>query len=84
MSSEIAATVVGICREVLADGAVTLASTTADVKSWDSLGHMNLITALETHFGIELDVMAMAEVDDVRGLVALVAATLREREGAGA
>jgi acyl carrier protein len=27
-----------------------------DIKSWDSIGHMQLMTALEDVFGVELDI----------------------------
>ena len=87
VTASIATQVVAICREVLEDPSVTLDSTTATVKSWDSLGHMNLITALEARFGMELDVMEMAEVDGVQALVDVVAATLRtnaKQSGSGA
>lgn len=72
MSPTIAETVVAISREVLADPSITLASTSATVPTWDSLGHMNLIAVLEAHFAVELDVMEMAEVDSVEALVRVV------------
>jgi acyl carrier protein len=77
MTAQIATQVVEICRQALEDPTVTLDSTTATVRSWDSLGHMNLIAALEAAFGVELDVMEMAEVDGVRALVAVVEAAVR-------
>ena len=40
MTASIVTQVVAICREVLEDPSVTLDSTTATVKNWDSLGHM--------------------------------------------
>ena len=77
MSESVTDQVVEICREVLEDPRLTLESTSASVEKWDSLGHMNLITALEARFTIELDVMEMAEVDCVQALVEVVQNALR-------
>ena len=72
MTASVATQVLEICREALEDATVGLDSTTETVKTWDSLGHMKLIAALEVHFGVELDVMEMAEVDGVRALLEVV------------
>jgi acyl carrier protein len=36
-----------------------------DVPGWDSLGHMNLITELESRFGIVLDIDEIVMLDSV-------------------
>jgi acyl carrier protein len=77
LTASVATQVVDICREVLEDRMVTLDSTTATVQKWDSLGHMNLIASLEARFGVELDIMEMAEADSVRAVVKVVEAALR-------
>ena len=65
--------VVEICRLVLKDSSITIESTSTSVEGWDSLSHMDLIAAIEANFGIELDVMDMADVDSVGALVEVVA-----------
>ncbi len=44
-----------------------------DIPGWDSVGHMNLITDLESRFGITLDmdeIIGLSSVGAVRALVA--------------
>jgi len=76
-AADLSEQIVALCRRVLQDANITLDSAAAAVEKWDSLGHMDLITALEEQFGIELDIMEMAEVDNLRALVDVVAAALR-------
>ena len=40
-----------------------------NIKSWDSLGHMNLVAALEEEFGIQLD---DDDIDDLRNVALIV------------
>jgi acyl carrier protein len=43
-----------------------------DIPGWDSVGHMNLITELESRFGITLDmdeIIGLSSVGAVRALV---------------
>jgi acyl carrier protein len=64
--------VIEICRAVLEDPTITAESTPATVECWDSLGHMDLIAAIEATFAVELDIEQMADVDSVRALVDVV------------
>jgi acyl carrier protein len=44
-----------------------------DMPGWDSIGHMNLVTELESRFGISLDmdeIIALNSVGAVRAVVA--------------
>ena len=77
MTASVATQVLEICRQALEDATVGPDATTETVQTWDSLGHMKIIAALEAHFGVELDVMEMAEVDGVPALVEVVERTLR-------
>jgi acyl carrier protein len=36
-----------------------------DIPQWDSLGHMDLLMALEQHFGFELDADLIAELTSI-------------------
>jgi acyl carrier protein len=40
-----------------------------NIKNWDSLGHMNLVAALEEEFGIELD---DDDIEDLRNVALIV------------
>lgn len=42
------------------------------VTNWDSLGHLNLVMAIEDEFGVSLsaeDVLAMRDVRSIRGIL---------------
>jgi acyl carrier protein len=82
LSSALESEVIAICREVLEDPGITIESTSATVKKWDSLGHMQLIAALEARYAVEFDVLEMAEVDCVEMLIGVVRNALRSARGA--
>jgi acyl carrier protein len=44
-----------------------------DVPGWDSIGHMSLVTELETRFGIALDMDEIVVIDSVGSVRELVA-----------
>ncbi len=44
-----------------------------DIPGWDSVGHMNLITELESRFGIGLDMDEIVGLDSVGAVRAIVA-----------
>jgi acyl carrier protein len=54
-----------VFRDVFGDDAIVLTDemTAADVPGWDSLGHLNLIIALEKRFGIRF---ATAEISRLK------------------
>lgn len=39
-----------------------------DVPGWDSVGHMNLITELESRFGVSLDMDEIIAMDSVKAV----------------
>jgi acyl carrier protein len=43
-------------------GRFSLATTPEDVPNWDSIGHMNLVSALEAEFGLQFDVDEIMEM----------------------
>ncbi len=72
--ADLAARIIGIAADCFkADRAkLTLLSTPGDVPGWDSLAHMELVSALEQEFHIELaarDIMALDRLDKVLALV---------------
>ena len=44
-----------------------------DVPGWDSVGHMNLVTQLESRFGVALDMEEIVGLDSVGAVRAIVA-----------
>ena len=44
-----------------------------DIPGWDSVGHMNLVTELESRFGISLDMDEIVGLDSVGAVRAIVA-----------
>jgi len=53
-------------------GAITPATTAADVEGWDSLSHLLLIAAVEKHFRIRLPRENLFDLDNVGELAALI------------
>lgn len=43
-----------------------------DIPEWDSLAHMRIITALETDFGVVLDIEQTLDIEDVDDIVEAV------------
>lgn len=44
-----------------------------DIPGWDSVGHMNLVMELESHFGISLDMDEIIGLDSVGAVRAIIA-----------
>ena len=44
-----------------------------DIPGWDSVGHMNLVVELESHFGISLDMDEIVGLDSAGAVRAIVA-----------
>jgi len=44
-----------------------------DIPGWDSVGHMNLVTELESRFGMSLDMDEIVGLDSVGAARAIVA-----------
>jgi acyl carrier protein len=55
------------------DAQITATTRRADIESWDSLNHLQLITAVEKEFGLKLtmdEIAAIASVEDLHKIVA--------------
>lgn len=55
-----------VFRDVFSDDEIHLteSTTTADVEGWDSLMHLNLIIALEKHFGIKFSTAQISRLKE--------------------
>ena len=67
-----------IFRDVLEEPGlvITRASNGHNVRGWDSLAHINLVSAIEQHFGIRLALGELQDLKDVGGMVDLIARKL--------
>ncbi len=43
-----------------------------DIPNWDSLNHVNLVGAIERHFGVRFALGELEELEDVGGVIRLV------------
>jgi acyl carrier protein len=70
---EIIASMAGIFDEVFEyEGALSAATTSADVEEWDSLGHIRLVLAVEKQFGIRFQPSEVVGLKDLGELADLV------------
>jgi acyl carrier protein len=71
---EILAQINGIIADVLDQPDLRVSPTTiaADVEGWDSFNHINIILAVESHFGVKINTAEIEELHSVGELVALV------------
>lgn len=63
-----------IFQEVFDDDTIeiTLESTADDIDAWDSLTHINLVTAVESHFKVKFALGELQSLQNVGDLVNLV------------
>lgn len=67
-----------VFREVFENDSIQLsrATTAADIGGWDSLTHIELIVAVERHFGIQFKSLDLKKLDSVGDLVDIIKAKL--------
>ena len=49
--------------------AITIETVPEDVEQWDSIGHMNLVTAMEEKFELSFEIDEVMEMIDLRHIV---------------
>ena len=55
---------------------ITIDTLPADVKAWDSMGHVTLASSLEQEFHLTFDVDELMEMENVRQIVRVVQSKL--------
>ena len=60
-------------------GWVTINTVPADVKAWDSMGHVALASSLEQEFNLTFDVDELMEMENVREIVRVVHSKLAKQ-----
>jgi acyl carrier protein len=61
-----------VIKNVLDVESVSDDDSTQTIKSWDSLRHLNLVMAIEEHFGITFDPDEIPELTSVRSISASI------------
>ena len=51
-----------------------------DIKEWDSLSHMNLVSELEKEFGLSMEIDDISEMDSVKKVIEVVEKKLGARK----
>ena len=67
-----------IFRDVFADDAIVLQGTTtsSDIEDWDSLAHIQLISEIENHFGIQFTLQEAVAASNVSEFVHIIESKL--------
>ena len=55
---------------------VSINTVPADIKAWDSMGHVTLASSLEQEFNLTFDVDELMEMENVREIVRILQAKL--------
>jgi acyl carrier protein len=81
-SEEILAQVRDIIAEVLDQPGLTIDRDTIaeDVQDWDSFNHINIVVAVQAHFGIKIHTAEVEEVRKVSELVDLIERKLKTKK----
>ena len=68
-----------VFREVFDDDSITVndATTSADIDGWDSLEHINLISAVEQEFGIHFGMGQIVSMKNVGEMVDIIASKVK-------
>lgn len=67
-----------IFRDVFADDAIVLQGTTtsSDIEDWDSLAHIQLISEIENHFGIQFTLQEAVAASNISEFVQIIESKL--------
>ena len=79
--SDILAELNPIFRDILDQPSleITRASSAATVEDWDSLNHVNLVTAIQQHFKVRFALGELQDLKNVGDMVDLIAVKLSKR-----
>ncbi len=63
-----------VFRDVFDDEDITVGETTtaADIEDWDSLEHINLVVAVERHFGMKFSMGEVTGMKDVGAMADII------------
>lgn len=61
---------------------ITISTLPADIRAWDSMGHVTLASSLEQEFHLTFDVDELMEMENVREIVRIVQSKLAQLNNA--
>jgi acyl carrier protein len=63
-----------VFRETFDGGSIVItdATTAADIEEWDSLGHINLIVAIEEAFGMKFTMREVTSMRNVGEMISII------------
>jgi|TARA_B110000037_G_scaffold221591_1_gene293088 acyl carrier protein len=64
--------IIDILKNVFKDTKVTINSNINNVKNWDSLNHVNLVSEISKKYSIKISFFEMINVNSVKDLIKLV------------
>lgn len=64
--------IIDVMRGVFTGCDITPATSQANCEKWDSMGHLNLIVALEDAFDTDLEPEEIAEMTDVAAIIRIL------------
>lgn len=69
-----------VFRDIFDDESITVvdATTADDIEDWDSLMHINLVSAVEDEFDVEFEMKDILALNNVGDFVDLIERTLEE------
>jgi acyl carrier protein len=75
--------VTSVIRDVFGDNSIALseASTAAEVDGWDSLMHLNVVIALEKHFGIRFSTAEISTLKEEGQNIASLLRLIESKQG---
>ena len=81
-SSDILAQLTQIFRQIFDNDSIVLTpeTTAPDIAEWDSFNHINIIVAVEVHFGIKFRTAETEELKNVGHLVELIQQKLEAKK----
>ncbi len=53
----------------VSSSALTLDSTSSDVEAWDSLSHINIVSEIESAFGVSIPIEKIVETRSIRDFI---------------
>ena len=75
MSKDSQSTVMEIVEVALdlESGSIQASSDSASIEEWDSLGHLSILVALDTHFGGKVsNLTEMSDVDSIQAILTVL------------
>ena len=64
--------IIDILKNVLKDNKVTINSNINNVKNWDSMNHVNLVSEISKKYSIRISFIEMVNINSVKDLTKLV------------